>query len=115
MNWSYIQYLIGRLLMVLSLLMLPSLLVAVIYQNEVKVILAFVISMIITFIVGKVMSFRQPEKDVFFAREGFVLVSLSWFLTSIFGALPFYLSGAVNSYVDALFEAVSGFTTTSSA
>lgn len=112
MNWSYIQYLIGRLLMVLSLLMLPSLLVAVIYQNEVKVILAFVISMIITFIVGKVMSFRQPEKDVFFAREGFVLVSLSWFLISIFGALPFYLSGAVNSYVDALFEAVSGFTTT---
>lgn len=112
MNWSYIQYLIGRLLMVLSLLMLPSLLVAVIYQNEVKVILAFVISMIITFIVGKVMSFRQPEKDVFFAREGFVLVSLSWFLISMFGALPFYLSGAVTSYVDALFEAVSGFTTT---
>lgn len=77
MNWPYIQYLIGRLLMVLALLMLPSLLVAVIYQNGVKVILSFIISMIITFVVGKVMSFRQPVKDVFFAREGFVLVSLS--------------------------------------
>ena len=112
MNWPYIQYLIGRLLMVLSLLMLPSLFIAFLYQNELKVIAAFIISMLITFIVGKLMSIRLPEKDVFFAREGFVLVSLSWFLISMFGALPFYLSGAVNSYIDALFEAVSGFTTT---
>lgn len=112
MNWPYIQYLIGRLLMVLAILMLPSLLVAIIYQNEMNVILAFIASMLITLFVGKIMSYREPDKDIFFAREGFVLVSLSWILISIFGALPFYLSGAVNSYIDALFESASGFTTT---
>lgn len=112
MNWPYIQYLIGRLLMVLAVLMLPSILVAVIYQNSIDIINAFLISMIITFITGKLMSWRRPDKDIFYARKGFVLVSMSWFLISIFGALPFYISGTVNSFVDALFESVSGFTTT---
>lgn len=112
MNWSYIQYLIGKLLIVLAFLMIPSIIIALIFKNSWNVISSFLISMLITSGVGFLLSRKQPERDVFYAREGFVLVSLSWFLISIFGALPFYISGSVDSFVDALFESVSGFTTT---
>ena len=57
---------------------------------------------------------KKPEKTTIYAREGFVIVSLSWILLSIFGAIPFMLSGATTNYFDALFETASGFTTTGS-
>lgn len=55
---------------------------------------------------------KKAEKNRLYAREGFVIVALSWIVISVFGALPFFLSGAIPSFVDALFESVSGFTTT---
>ncbi len=54
----------------------------------------------------------RPKSQSMYAREGFLIVSLSWVLLSLFGALPFYISGYIPSYIDALFETVSGFTTT---
>lgn len=60
---------------------------------------------------GALITRRKPENTTLYSREGFVIVSLSWILMSIFGAVPLFLSGAVQSVVDALFEAVSGFTT----
>ena len=57
---------------------------------------------------------KKPENTDLYAKEGFVIVSLSWLILSIFGALPFVISGAIPSYIDAFFETVSGFTTTGS-
>ena len=56
----------------------------------------------------------KPKSKILYAREGYIIVAMSWILLSIFGALPFMLSGATSSFVDALFETVSGFTTTGS-
>lgn len=61
---------------------------------------------------GLLMGLPKPDSKRIYAREGFVMVSLAWILMSLFGALPFTLSGAIPSYIDAFFETVSGFTTT---
>jgi trk system potassium uptake protein TrkH len=61
---------------------------------------------------GFLMIRKKPQKQAFFAKEGFVMVALSWIVLSVLGALPFVLSGAIPSFTDALFETVSGFTTT---
>ena len=66
------------------------------------------------FIAGTLGSMKKPKNKVFYAREGFVCVSLSWIMLSLIGAFPFYLTGEIPHYTDALFEVVSGFTTTGS-
>lgn len=58
------------------------------------------------------MTWKKPEKGGFFAKEGFVSVALSWIVLSVVGAIPLWLSGEIPNFVDALFEIVSGFTTT---
>lgn len=63
---------------------------------------------------GTIISYKHPAKKNIYAREGFVIVALSWILISIFGALPFCLTGEIPSFIDAFFEMVSGFTTTGS-
>ena len=63
-------------------------------------------------IAGTIMNLSRPETKRIYAREGFLVVSLSWILLSLFGALPFVFSGAIPSFMDAFFETVSGFTTT---
>ena len=57
---------------------------------------------------------RSAKRGEFLARSGFVTVALAWIAISLFGALPFWLSGAIPHFVDSLFETVSGFTTTGS-
>lgn len=56
--------------------------------------------------------FRKPKNKMLYAKEGYVIVALSWIVMSLFGAVPLWLSGSIPDYVDALFETVSGFTTT---
>ncbi len=76
--------------------------------------LSFLISMGITAAVGGLLMIGKPKTKKLYSREGFVIVALSWIFMSIFGALPFMLTGVLPSFVDALFETVSGFTTTGS-
>ena len=57
---------------------------------------------------------KKPKNKLIYAKEGFVIVALSWFVLSLFGALPFFLSGEIPNYIDGFFEVVSGFTTTGS-
>ncbi|MBO5526375.1 MAG: TrkH family potassium uptake protein [Clostridia bacterium] len=92
--------------------MLPALIICLV-GREYSVAMAFVYSMLITLGISLVLFLltRKAKKD-FFASEGLVCVGLSWIVMSLTGCLPFFLSGQIPSFVDALFETVSGFTTT---
>lgn len=112
MNFSIIRFVMGRIMLVEAILMVPSLAVGIIYGEGIQTIGAFLLTMAVLLVFGAVLSYRKPETKSFYAREGFVIVSLAWFLLSIFGSLPFILSGSIPSFIDALFETASGFTTT---
>lgn len=72
----------------------------------------FVIVAVGLFIISTLMIFKKPEDTVFYLKEGCVATALSWIFMSLFGCLPFIFSGAIPSFADALFETISGFTTT---
>ncbi|MEY8676410.1 TrkH family potassium uptake protein [Thomasclavelia cocleata] len=112
MNRKMIIYTLGKLLCITGLLMYIPVLVALIYQETEGI--AFAIVGAILFVLGISVSYNQPVKKNIYAREGFVIVALSWILISVFGALPFYITGEISSFIDAFFEMVSGFTTTGS-
>lgn len=110
MNYSIIRYILGWVLMFESMFMLLPCTVAVVYQE--KSGLAFLAVGIVCFLLAHIVVRKKPKNQVYFAREGFVIVALSWIVMSIFGALPFVISGEIPSFTDALFETISGFTTT---
>ena len=110
MNFGVIIKVLGNLLVVEAGLMIPSLLVALYYNQTDK--LAFLYSIIITGIIGFIMSKCFKNKKGIKAKEGLAIVSFGWILASFFGSLPFIFSGSIPSWVDAFFETVSGFTTT---
>ena len=110
MNYSMIAYVIGWILNCEGLLMLLPCLTAVIYQETAG--FSFVVTIALCFLFGIPLTVRKPKNMVFYTKEGFVSVSLSWIVLSVMGSLPFLFSGSITSPVDALFETVSGFTTT---
>lgn len=112
MNYKIIKYIVGWVLIFEALFMLPALLTAVIYQE--KAGLSLLLSMGLSLAAGFLLSHKKVKNKSMYAKEGFVAVALCWILLSAFGALPFVFSGAIPSYIDALFEVVSGFTTTGS-
>lgn len=112
MNYSIIFYIIGWVLNIEGLFLLLPCVTAVIYRE--KSGFAFLAAAVLCLIFGRAATFRKPKNNVFYGREGFVTVSLCWVVLSIFGALPFLLSGEIPSVPDALFETISGFTTTGS-
>lgn len=110
MNYPMVFYIIGNLLKVeAGLLLLPSF-VAVIFKND--TLSAFGLTILLLLAVGIPLSWKHPSNCAVYAREGFFIVGVSWLLLSVFGALPFVLSGEIPRFVDAFFETVSGFTTT---
>ena len=113
MNYRMIKYTLGWLMMFEAGFFLVPMITAVVY-GEWKTLAAFAISALICLGIGFLCVHKKPEKTGIFAREGFVIVSLSWILLSVFGALPFIFSGVTTNFVDALFETASGFTTTGS-
>ena len=110
MNYSMIFYIIGWILDVEAALLVPSLAVSLIYHESCA--LAFFITIVLCLIPGVILVRKQPKNKVFYTREGSVTVALSWIVMSIMGSIPFLLSGSITNPVDALFETVSGFTTT---
>lgn len=112
MNFGIIRYLLGRVLMILSGLMVPSVVVGLIYGESFQVLKGFLITMTLCLALGALLSRRKPNKDDFYAREGLILVVLAWLMISFIGALPYVFSGEVRSFIDAIFESTSGFTTT---
>ena len=111
MNYKMIGHTLGIILMFeAGFLMLPAL-TGLIY-SEWAVSLAFVICGAICLLTGFGLSFKKPQNTALYSRDGLVIVSLCWIVISLFGALPFVLTGAIPNYLDALFETVSGFSTT---
>lgn len=112
MNNRMTVYIIGKMLGVEGALLLIPAFVALLYKEESALHFAVVSGalFIIFFLTGR----KMPEKKRIYKKEGLLIVGSAWILWSLFGALPFFLSGSIPSYLDAFFETVSGFTTTGS-
>ncbi len=112
MNVKSISRTVGLILLITGIFQLFPLLIAVI-DHEPKNVLAYIESLCLILLVGSaLLLFSRGGNRMFSAQEGFAATGLSWIFMSAFGALPFFLSGQIPSYVDAFFEMVSGFTTT---
>ena len=112
MNTKMIRYILGKMLGVEAVLLLLPALVSAVYQ-EISGIY-FLIPVAILVVIYLLNGVKKPEKSNIYGKEGMIIVALAWILWSLFGALPFTLSGYIPNYVDAFFETVSGFTTTGS-
>ncbi len=112
MNYRMILHILGHVLILEAACMLLPLGCAVIYGEE--EVWTFLSCIILCLVCGFLLRGVKVKNRSIYAKEGLVIVSLSWILISIFGAFPFKFSGAIPNYIDALFETVSGFTTTGS-
>ncbi len=110
MNKSIIRFLLCRVLQFEGIFMMLPCIVALIYKEYTGVY--FLLVGLSSIVLGTLGSFIPAKSKVFYAKEGYVTVALSWIILSIVGAIPFVLSGEIPSYVDAVFEIASGFTTT---
>lgn len=102
---------LGYLLVIEGAFMLPALLIALI-GGETDSVWAFLITIAILSAIGMPLLMVKPKNTVLYAKDGFFIVAMSWIMLSLFGSVPFIVSGAIPSFVDAFFETVSGFTTT---
>ncbi len=110
MNYRIIFNTLGWVLNFEAAALLLPLICAAVYGEPYVLLFAFCIALCLA--IGLPLTIRTPKKRTMYSREGFITVALSWIFMSIFGALPFFLSGFIPSFIDALFETVSGFTTT---
>ncbi len=104
-----IGYLLGVLMLIEAVLMLLPSAVALIYGESA---LPFLLAMAIMAAVFAPLVIFKPKNKKIYAKDGFVVVAAAWILMSVFGSLPFVFSGAIPSFIDALFETASGLTTT---
>lgn len=112
MNYKMMGRFLSLILAVEAVFMLPSLLISIVDGTE-RTTLAFAATILLLLAVsGGLALFSRRAPKIFFAKEGLFCVGLSWIVMSLLGCLPFWLSGEIPRYVDALFEMVSGFTTT---
>ena len=110
MNYRTVYHNLGNILIIESLFLLLPVLVAVLYRETAG--FAFAVTAAGTFFTGMLLTHLNSNPDRLRAREGFVIVGLSWIIMSLTGAVPFLLTGEIPGIADALFESVSGFTTT---
>ncbi len=113
MNFSMIRYILAYILCFEgAFLTLPA--AVGFYYGETKDALIYLAMAGVVFAIGMLGKLKKPKSEAFFAKDGFVSVSLGWILISLVGAVPFVLTGAIPYYFNALFETISGFTTTGS-
>ena len=110
MNRRMILYILGIILMIEAAFMALPLIVAAIYSERAG--FSFLATMVFALVAGFLLTLLRPKNKVLYAKDGFIAVALSWVVISLVGAMPFTLSGEIPSYLDAVFESVSGFTTT---
>ena len=112
MNGAMISYILGQVLRIEGLLMLPSFFVGLIYGERQGWV--YLLMGIVTLVCGTLMSLKKPKNTMIYLKEGCVSTALCWIILSAFGAVPFVLTGEIPRFIDAMFETVSGFTTTGS-
>ncbi len=110
MNFPMIIYILGWILNFEAFFLIIPLVASIGYGENTLFPLLLTIGICI--VIGLPITLRKPKESTLHSRDGYVIVSLSWIVLSAFGALPFVFSGAIPNYIDALFETVSGFTTT---
>ena len=112
MNFNIIIYMLGWIMNIEALFMLLPVMTAAIYRESIGFIYLGVAA--VCGLIGFFCTRKKPRLTMFFAREGFVTVAFGWIVLSFFGCMPFVISGEIPHIIDAMFEIVSGFTTTGS-
>lgn len=110
MNRAIIRYVLGSVLKIEAMLMLLPCIVSLIYKEPEG--LSFLLVAFIAGLIGIAMTLKKPKNHVFYLKEGCIITALSWIILSIVGCVPFILTGEIPRFTDALFETISGFTTT---
>lgn len=110
MNRKMVLYFISWILKIEAVCMLLPIATAIIYKEEQW--MDFMVAVVIALVLSFIISIKKPDNHSFYTREGFVSVGAGWIVLSAIGALPFVLDGCIPNYIDALFEVISGFTTT---
>ncbi len=111
MNYSVISYILGWVLKIEAGCMMLPLICAFCYGED-EIIPVLLLGIALCLVFGTFLSFRSPKNKSMYAKEGYVTVALCWIVMSIFGAVPFFASGHIPNFIDAVFETASGFTTT---
>ena len=112
MNYPKIGKILGKVMILESVLMLAPLIVSLIYHESLRHILAFVVPSMLLVLGGGLLQIPKPARNTLYQKEGFALTALVWIVMTLFGAVPFVINGEIPNYVDACFEIMSGFTTT---
>ena len=110
MNYKMIFNTLGKTMLIIAGVLLLPIIVGIIYGENTW--LAYLVPMLGLLAIGLPLTFLKVNDKAIYAREGFIIVALVWLLISLAGCLPFIISGAIPSFIDAFFETVSGFTTT---
>lgn len=110
MNTSIIRYILGHIIKLEGFFMLLPCVIAIVF-NE-KELFTYLAIAVVCILLGSLLTLKKAKDNVFYLKEGCIATSLSWILLSFFGALPFVLTGEIPHFTDAMFETVSGFTTT---
>ena len=112
MNIKFVGNILGRILLLEALMLIPSTVIALVDADGTFRPFVGTISLLLIASASLYRITRDNESRRYYAQEGFITVGLAWIFLSLFGAMPFWFSGQVPSYIDAFFETVSGFTTT---
>ena len=113
MNYRMVIYTLGLVMLFESAFFLVPIITALVYAEWLQ-LFAFLAALAICGTIGALATCKKPKNVKLYTKEGFIIVSLSWVLLSLFGAIPFVIDGSIPNYIDAFFETVSGFTTTGS-
>ena len=114
MNYRKLGQILGKIMFLEGILMCFPLAVSFIYKEDLRHILSFVIPILLLAGIGVLLQIPKPKRNNLYQKEGFALTTLVWVVMAVFGAIPFVINGDIPNYIDALFEIMSGFTTTGS-
>lgn len=114
MNYKQLGKILGKIMILESILMLAPFAVSFIYKEPFINKVAFLLPITILAFIGSLLQIPKPSRTNIYQKEGFAVTTLSWIIMTMFGAIPFVINGDIPNYIDACFEMMSGFTTTGS-
>ncbi len=112
MNYKLLGRVLGKIMIMESVLMLAPLIVSFLYEEQLKNKIAFIVPIVVLATLGILMQKPKPIRKSLYQKEGFALVAMVWIVMALFGAIPFVINREIPNYIDACFEIMSGFTTT---